>query len=301
MRGYYDVVQQQATLAALRNALQTSRERLSVANSKEGIGTSSRLEVMRAQVDLNADSAAVLRQAVIVRNTKATLQMILAKQADDNAVERMNVRDSIVISTKTMKATYNELLAMLKAQNLDLQEARSAQTVAEASVREASAIYYPSVNVTANYNFSNTIDATGVFAQNQLNGWSYGIAGQWTLFNGLNNFRQVQNANIDVLNAQAQYSDAAMRLENSLAQVYRSFQNSMELLKLEQANFAIADETERIGLERFKLGALTSLELREIQQNALRAETRLVTVKFEAKAAEIELMRLSGQLVNAVP
>jgi outer membrane protein TolC len=41
----------------------------------------------------------------------------------------------------------------------------------------------------------------------------------------------------------------------------------------------------------------TSYELREVQRNAVAAETRLIEAKFAAKSAEIELIRLSGGIL----
>ncbi len=45
------------------------------------------------------------------------------------------------------------------------------------------------------------------------------------------------------------------------------------------------------------VGAISSLQLREIQKNLLNARLRLLTARFEAKTRETALMLLSGKLV----
>lgn len=43
---------------------------------------------------------------------------------------------------------------------------------------------------------------------------------------------------------------------------------------------------------------ITSVELREVQEQFIQAESRLFTARFEAKWAEVELLRLSGKLLG---
>jgi outer membrane protein TolC len=55
-----------------------------------------------------------------------------------------------------------------------------------------------------------------------------------------------------------------------------------------------------IAQEKYKLGALNDVELRETQKKLLDAENRLLQSQFRCKSAEIELLRLSGQLSGSV-
>jgi outer membrane protein TolC len=65
---------------------------------------------------------------------------------------------------------------------------------------------------------------------------------------------------------------------------------------LEKDNLSNAEQTLDIALERFRLGTISSLELREAQRSFLESENRLINAEFEAKVAETELLRLSGEL-----
>ena len=50
--------------------------------------------------------------------------------------------------------------------------------------------------------------------------------------------------------------------------------------------------------ERYKLGQITSVELRQAQINLLNAQTNKNLAKYEAKLSELELLQLTGQLLN---
>ncbi|GBD02369.1 hypothetical protein HRbin18_02110 [bacterium HR18] len=66
------------------------------------------------------------------------------------------------------------------------------------------------------------------------------------------------------------------------------------MVQLEQENLEAARLNVEVALEQFRLGTITSVELREVQQALLQAEERLVSARYEAKAAEIRLRQLAG-------
>ena len=65
---------------------------------------------------------------------------------------------------------------------------------------------------------------------------------------------------------------------------------------LEEESLTLARQNVDIALERFRLGTITSVELREVQEQLTQAQSRLLLAQFEAKRAETELLRLSGRL-----
>jgi len=95
-----------------------------------------------------------------------------------------------------------------------------------------------------------------------------------------------------------QYQDLRNNLVSTLERTYQTYQNALNLIQLENENYLIAKQNIDIAFDRYKVGFATSYELREVQRNAVAAETRLIEAKFNAKSAEIELIRLSGTLVN---
>ena len=50
--------------------------------------------------------------------------------------------------------------------------------------------------------------------------------------------------------------------------------------------------------ERFKLGQITSLEFRQAQINLINSKTSLNNAKFDAKLIELQLLQLSGDIMN---
>ena len=81
--------------------------------------------------------------------------------------------------------------------------------------------------------------------------------------------------------------------------MYNKYTTSLDLINIERQNLGVAKENENIALDRYTLGNSTPLELREAQINAVAAESRLINAAFSTKLAEIELLRLSGRLIES--
>ncbi len=294
MASYYTVVEQNVLLGAQRTALGLSRERLTIAEAKSRMGSASELDAQNARVDYNADSAAFLRQEAVLLNAKtAFLQLLGDTKRYDDAPFRTD--DSIGILPNITLAEAQERLSK---RNAALRSASVSNVLAQIAVRQAESFHYPTLSATANYNFSGLDAETGVIQTSQSNGLNIGVTAQVNIFNGFNTQRQIENAKVNALSADLQYQDLENRLKASLQQTYRSFQNSKTLVQLERDNVRIARTTSDIALEKFRLGSMSSIDLRLVQQNYIRAESRLITALADAKRAEIEITRITGDFTK---
>lgn len=299
MTGYYTVVEQSVLLAAQRTAMGLSRERLTIAEAKSRLGSASELDAQNARVDYNADSAAYLRQEAVLLNAKTAFIQLLgdtkrfANTTFTDAPFRTD--DSIAI---VQNVTLAEAQERLSTRNAALRSASMDNTLAQIAVRQAESFHLPTLNATANYNFSGLDAEAGVIQTSQSNGLNFGVTAQVNIFNGLNIQRQIENAKVTALSAELQYQDLENRLTASLQQTYRSFQNSKTLVQLERDNVRIARTVANVALEKFRLGSMSSLDLRQVQQNYIRAESRLITALADAKRAEIEITRITGDFTK---
>jgi len=289
---YYDVARQQQQLAVLRTGVAISRERLRIAQSRRDLGTASDLEVRQARVDLNADSAAVLRQQSSVVAAKAQLNRLLGRR---RASTRYAVAPRIALDTTLVAATLRRVAA---ERNPVLQQAQRALSVARAEERELRADFLPSLDATVSYGYSELDSESGFLRASTSTDLTYGLSLTWDLFDGLNRFRRSQNADVRTRNAQLFVDDVEARLEADLASAFESYRNRLRLVDLEAENLDAAVANVEVALEQFRLGTITSVELREVQEQRVQAESRLLDARFEAKRAETELLRLSGQLLD---
>ena len=286
---YFDVAGQQQQLGVLREAVALSEERLRIATGRRDVGAASDLEVRLARVDLNADRAALLRQESALARSKTLLAQLLNAPATAD----FRVTDSTVVDpTLDLPALEADVLAEAPA-------LRAAERGVEAAELERTAIrreVWPRVSLSAGYAFSDLTDP--LLPPGQTGGLSYGLTATLPIFDAFDRRRRVENATL----RRTQQTLAAERTRTAfltdLRGTYALYTHSLELVALEAENVEAARENVVVALERFRLGVSTSVELREVQRALTDAQSRLVTARFEAKQAEIDLRALSGRLLG---
>ena len=77
-----------------------------------------------------------------------------------------------------------------------------------------------------------------------------------------------------------------------------SYENAKKALFIEEENILLARENVSIALESSKLGVATYIELRTAQQTLADTLSQLILARYNAKAAETELLRLKGALLK---
>ena len=291
---YYDVVRQVQRFIAFSQALDISRERLELARANYEVGTRSKVDFLSAQVDYNTDSAALLSQDQALRNAKTILNTLLVRDPQTD----FSVRDTIIAQPDLQLAPLQQSLS---SNNPQLAAAVLNRTVANLNVELANAQLLPLVTAQTGYNYQ-FIDNQGGFGirSGRAGGPTYLIQASIPIFNGFNLKRQVQNARVNTIIAQNQENDQRLQLQSAMAQTYQIYQNSLKLLNLEVQNNLLANQNVDIAYDRYRIGNSTFVEFRNVQRNAIDAQTRLIEAEYNAKAAEIELLRLSSTITQEI-
>ena len=111
-----------------------------------------------------------------------------------------------------------------------------------------------------------------------------------------NRRREQTNARIEVDNARLTVEKTRQGLMADLANFYQAYRNNIELISLEEQNLIAARENYEIAKERYLLGDLPGIEMREAQLSLLDAEERLLSAKYNTKLCEISLRQISGDI-----
>lgn len=291
-RAYFDVVVETDRLNAFKEALQLSEARLTLARDRFEVGVTSKLDYLSAQTDFNTDRSALLRQEQRLAAVRAELNRLLAREP----ATLFRVADTILVDSTLQFAN---LTNTADTANPLLRTFRTDQQLATYNTRLLRAGQLPVVGANAGYSYSNANTPTNPFTLNNRNtGPLYGLSVRVPLFNGFNQRRLIGNARIGEQIATLNYQQAENDLNTDLLIAWQDYQTSLGLLRLEDDNIGIAQQNAEIALERYRLGVATPVETREAQRNLTLARNRLIDAANAAKRAEIELLRLSGGLVQ---
>ncbi len=132
----------------------------------------------------------------------------------------------------------------------------------------------------------------------QAFGPSFGIRVRFNLFNGGKQRTKLQNAQIAAETEQVRTDQVAQDIRAAVRIAYLRWENQMKQVELKHHSVDEARKTLEIAGRQYDLGTISDVDFRTIQLNALNAEVRFLQAKFSTKSREIELYRLSGQLME---
>lgn len=290
---YYNYIQQNIRLKNLKSAVKLSKERLRIVEARYEIGAGSRLDLQQAKVDFNSDSSRLIKQYEVLYTSRISLNQMMAA---DNIEQLIVTTDSIIefnqfinkedVWQKTLSSN-TFLLLSNKNKNLSLLDLKTSQSE-----------NYPYLKLNAGYGYTKNIYNTGTIDNQNNLGLTYGLTLGFNLFDGFNRKRKQKNARIEVENKELQYEQTILSLKADFSNMWMAYRNNIDLTNLEKENVQTAKENHEIAIERYKLGDLSGIELREAQNSLLEAEERLIQAEYNTKLCEISLMQISGQVIS---
>lgn len=285
---YYNYIRQQIRLKNFRYAMSLSRERLRIVEERYIVGNFSRLDLQQARVDYNADRAQYMKQQESVETSRIRLNELMANQ---DMSQTVNVSDSIIDLNTLL--SYDELWASTLNNNASLLKAEQNKTLAALDMKTVKSRNYPYLKLNSGYGYTlNKYDISATERRKNL-GLNVGVTVGINLFDG-NRRREAKNARIAIENAQLKQEELKQALQADLSTLWHAYQNNLHMLKLERENLIAAVENHEIASERYMLGNLSGIEMREAQKSLLDAEERILSAEYDTKMCEISLLQLSG-------
>jgi len=289
---YYNYIQQQIRLKNFRYAMSLSKERLRIVEERYIVGNFSRLDLQQARVDYNADRAQHMKQQEAVESSRIRLNELMA---NEEMRQPITVNDSIIDLNSLL--SFDDLWESTLKNNASLLKTEQNKELAALDMKMVKSRNYPYLRLNAGYGYTlNKYDISTTKRRDNL-GLDFGVTLGFNLFDG-NRRREIKNARIAIENAQLQQEDMRQALRADLSNLWQAYQNNLRMLELERENLITAIENHEIASERYMLGNLSGIEMREAQKSLLDAEERILTAEYDTKICEISLLQLSGKITK---
>lgn len=289
---YYNYVQQKIRLKNFRYAVSLSKERMRIVEERYHIGSFSRLDYQQAKVDFNADSAQYMKQQELLHTSRIQLNELMA---NENVDQPIIIEDSLI--NVHARLNFEELWNATLQTNASLLKAEQNNTLARLDYKKVSSRDYPYVRMNGGYGYTlNKYDISANSRRSNL-GLNFGLTVGFNLFDG-NRKRERRNARIAIQNARLEREQLEQALRADLSNLWQAYQNNLQMLNLERQNLVAAKENHEIAMERYMLGNLSGIEMREAQKSLLDAEERILSAEYDTKLCEISLLQISGKVTR---
>lgn len=292
---YFEIARLTENLNVQQQALDISKQRITRAEYAFEYGQSTKLDILNAQVDVTNDSINLL-------NTK---QQLANAKRDLNVVLNQDLNETFVVDTLVTFIPKLKLDAFMSEANLNnvaiLQTERNLAINAY-DIKVSTSGYLPVLDLTGSYGWNLNQNAPGAFfpGVNVNNDRNFGLGARltWNLFDGGGTSVRVKNAKIAYQNQELLKKQVAMEVNRDIRNALAIYENRLSIFRIQEQNvFTNQNNFERSN-EQFQLGRITSIEFRQAQINLFNAKTNKNLAKYDAKLAELQLLQLTGQLLN---
>ncbi len=290
---YFFYIQQTQLFSNLQYAVDLSRERVRIEQEHFLLGSGSKVQLLQAQVNLNADSSRLERQYEVLNASKVRLSEIIADPDLNSSIVPSDT--CIVVNSSYM---YDDLLNEVLADNVAIIAAQKNMSITEYDYQMTKSKRYPYLNLNTAYGYNYNTYQSGTLTNQHAWGMNYSLTLGIKIYDGNNLRRQQKNAQMELENSRISLEQTQQEVKADFITIFNSYKNNLRLLELETQNLEVARENLDIAFERYRLGGLSGFELREVQKNLLEAEERMLSIEYQVKIAEISLLQISGRIID---
>jgi outer membrane protein len=289
---FYDVLLNKALIGVQEESVHLLESQLKDQKNRFDAGTVPRFNVLQAEVALSNQ----IPQLIRAKNQYIISQLAIAKtlgvpyntwhpgKAIVEAAGELTIREQN-IDQNTAVSLAKERRSFLKIQRQNI-------LIQLEQIKVALAGYQPQISAKGgwelrNSSLNNDLDHT-------VNGWFFGVQGNWNIFDGLATYGKVKQARAQLESAKITYDDSVLQVELEVQQAIANLQEARETIQSQTKNVEQALEALRLSQERLSAGAGTQLDVLNGQVSLAQARTNKLQALHDYNVAIAELDRVTG-------
>lgn len=287
---FYTVLLNRELIKVQEESVRLLQDQLKDQQNRFEAGTVPRFNVLQAEVQLANQQP----QLIAARNNFLIAEYQLAKtlgidpgpqgQTTYNAVGELRVYERPLGLRNAIQMAI-EHRPFLKVQRLNI-------LIQKEQVKVALAGYKPTISANGGYEVRN--NPTTSHLDQTIDGWFFGINGQWNIFDGLETFGKVKAQRAVLESAKVNYDDSVHQVELEVQQAYANVQTARETIRSQAKVVEQALEAVRLATERLAAGAGTQLDVLNAQVQLTTARSTELQARANYNTALAEFDRVTA-------
>lgn len=288
---YYEVCRNQQSWSLAKQTLKISHDRYQRVKDQKEVGQASRLDILNAEVDQNADSTSLLQAEQNYLMAIKNLNVAMGISVDQN----YSVDEAIVFRDDLDQQT---VVQSVMVNNAGLLSQKKQEDISELEMKITKANKSPELSAYGSYGYSTTDNEVGQLLYNKNVGLTVGLTATFNVFNGRQQRIAEKNAKLDLYSEQERTKQFESQLERDAVNAYIDYDYKRKIVNLQETSLKQAELNFETTKEMFALGKVNSIEFRTAQENLLTVANNYNAAQFDAKVAELNLLQLSGMLLS---
>ncbi len=292
---YFEVARLTENEKVLEKALEISTQRIKRAEYAFEYGQNTKLDILNAQVDVTNDSISLLNTRQQLANTRRDLNVVLNQDLKEEFVVDTLIRfiPKIQLDAYVSDSNLNNITLLQNEKNL---------AINAFDIKVSKSEYLPTLSLNGAYGWGLNQSAASAFFPGSNNentrNFVLGANLSWNLFDGGATSVRLRNAKIAYKNQAILKEQITLDVKRNIQNALAIYENLLTIFYIQEQNVFTNQNNFERSKEQFQLGRITSIEFRQAQINLLNAQTNKNLAKYNAKLAELQLLQLTGQLLN---
>ena len=291
---YFQVFTAQEQKNTLESSYSSTEKVRNVIKSLYDNGLSKKIDLDRTNVNLTNIETNIKQSNNGITQAENALKFYMGMPIETKI---QLVQEDMAVTPHLLDDTVNtdertEVKVLLK--NKELLEYQKKATIAN---------YYPTVNLTANYNWQGLGEKFPL-----TNGSSKGV--MWSdysaiglginipIFNGFATKAKVQQNQIDIDKLEIDIKDTKLGLNQAYQNAKAQIENSLATLESQKANVKLAEDVLADTKSNYQYGLATLTDLLDAENSLVQAKNNYTTAILDYKIAEVQYYKSKGELKN---
>ena len=291
---YFNIAQLTESQKISQETLDISKDRLRRAEVAFIHGQGNKLSVLNAQVDVTNDSINLIQVNQQLGNTKRDLNLLMNQPINQDFDVGLDVSFVNSLQIESWLETAEQF-------NIELLKQKSNSQINAYDIKINQSGYLPTVGLIGSYGWNlNKSPATAFFPGTNNTTYSLGVGASlsWNIFDGGRTLTRVKNAKLSFNNQELIQQETKMSFERDLENALQNSINTKEIFEIQNKQVETATYNFERSEEQYKLGSITAIEFRQAQINLANAQNQRTIAKYRAKLSELQLIQITGQLLN---
>ena len=291
---YFNIAQLTESQKISQETLGISKDRLRRAEVAFIHGQGNKLSVLNAQVDVTNDSISLIQVNQQLGNTKRDLNLLMNQPINQDFDVGLDVSFVNSLQIESWLETAEQF-------NIELLKQKSNSQINAYDIKINQSGYLPTVGLIGSYGWNlNKSPATAFFPGTNNNTYSLGVGASlsWNIFDGGRTLTRVKNAKLSFNNQELIQQETKLSFERDLENALQNSINTKEIFEIQNKQVETATYNFERSEEQYRLGSITAIEFRQAQINLANAQNQRTIAKYRAKLSELQLIQITGQLLN---
>ena len=158
----------------------------------------------------------------------------------------------------------------------------------------------PKINIAAQYGYNQTASNTSIILDQTTLGLMGFVNFSWDIFDALARRKITQNTKIQIESNKLELSAIRKEIQKEFNSTFQQYINNINLLRIEKRNLFTSEMFFESAKEQFYQGQLSRNDFRLAQIELSVSKNRLNQTYYKTKIAELNLYRLSGNIIEQI-